>query len=66
MLRHFQPAARSLLFFADPIQKPSLIGQDANNPRVKQSKSDRMDVVLPDQKIGCNFLRSRKSFSQNI
>ncbi|MEH2441896.1 hypothetical protein [Nostoc sp.] len=51
--------------FADRIQKPLLIGQDANDPRVKQSESDRMDMVLPDQKIGCTFLRSQKSLSPN-
>ncbi|XWK89817.1 MAG: S9 family peptidase [Phormidium sp.] len=34
--------ARSPLFFCDRIQKPLLIGQGANDPRVKQSESDQI------------------------
>ncbi|RCJ19382.1 peptidase S9 [Nostoc sp. ATCC 43529] len=34
--------SRSPLFFADKIQKPLLIGQGANDPRVKQSESDQI------------------------
>ncbi|WP_375472043.1 S9 family peptidase [uncultured Nostoc sp.] len=34
--------SRSPLFFADRIQKPLLIGQGANDPRVKQSESDQI------------------------
>ncbi|MBN3946145.1 MAG: S9 family peptidase [Nostoc sp. NMS7] len=34
--------SRSPLFFADQIQKPLLIGQGANDPRVKQSESDQI------------------------
>jgi dipeptidyl aminopeptidase/acylaminoacyl peptidase len=34
--------SRSPLFFADRIQKPLLIGQGANDPRVKQAESDRI------------------------
>ena len=34
--------ARSPLFFIDRIQKPLLIGQGANDPRVKQSESDQI------------------------
>jgi dipeptidyl aminopeptidase/acylaminoacyl peptidase len=34
--------ARSPLFFCDRIQKPLLIGQGANDPRVKQAESDQI------------------------
>ena len=34
--------ARSPLFFADRIQKPLLIGQGANDPRVKQAESEQI------------------------
>ncbi|MEH2360186.1 S9 family peptidase [Nostoc sp.] len=34
--------SRSPLFFADRIQKPLLIGQGANDPRVKQAESDQI------------------------
>ncbi|MEH2068369.1 MAG: S9 family peptidase [Nostoc sp.] len=34
--------SRSPLFFVDKIQKPLLIGQGANDPRVKQSESDQI------------------------
>jgi len=34
--------SRSPLFFIDRIQKPLLIGQGANDPRVKQSESDQI------------------------
>ncbi|MBE8969491.1 S9 family peptidase [Nostocales cyanobacterium LEGE 12452] len=34
--------SRSPFFFADRIQKPLLIGQGANDPRVKQSESDQI------------------------
>ncbi|MBE8988267.1 S9 family peptidase [Nostoc sp. LEGE 12450] len=34
--------SRSPLFFVDRIQKPLLIGQGANDPRVKQSESDQI------------------------
>ncbi|MDF5708028.1 MAG: S9 family peptidase [Nostoc sp. S4] len=34
--------SRSPLFFADKIQKPLLIGQGANDPRVKQAESDQI------------------------
>lgn len=34
--------ARSPLFYADQIQKPLLIGQGANDPRVKQAESEQI------------------------
>jgi dipeptidyl aminopeptidase/acylaminoacyl peptidase len=34
--------ARSPLFFIDRIQKPLLIGQGANDPRVKQAESEQI------------------------
>ncbi|MFN6539345.1 MAG: S9 family peptidase [Nostoc sp. EkiNYC01] len=42
--------SRSPLFFADKIQKPLLIGQGANDPRVKQSESDQ--IVKAMQQAG--------------
>ncbi|MEH2465996.1 alpha/beta hydrolase family protein [Nostoc sp.] len=42
--------SRSPLFFVDRIQKPLLIGQGANDPRVKQSESDQ--IVNAMQKAG--------------
>ncbi|MBE9226387.1 S9 family peptidase [Phormidium sp. LEGE 05292] len=38
--------ARSPLFFIDRIQKPLLIGQGANDPRVKQSESDQIVAAM--------------------
>jgi dipeptidyl aminopeptidase/acylaminoacyl peptidase len=38
--------SRSPLFFADRIQKPLLIGQGANDPRVKQSESDQIVAAM--------------------
>jgi len=42
--------SRSPLFFIDRINKPLLIGQGANDPRVKQSESDQ--IVEAMQKAG--------------
>ncbi|MCL1473014.1 alpha/beta hydrolase family protein [Argonema antarcticum] len=42
--------SRSPLFFIDRIKKPLLIGQGANDPRVKQSESDQ--IVEAMQKAG--------------
>ena len=42
--------SRSPLFFIDRIQKPLLIGQGANDPRVKQAESDQ--IVEAMQKAG--------------
>jgi dipeptidyl aminopeptidase/acylaminoacyl peptidase len=38
--------SRSPLFFIDRIQKPLLIGQGANDPRVKQAESDQIAAAM--------------------
>jgi dipeptidyl aminopeptidase/acylaminoacyl peptidase len=38
--------SRSPLFFADHIQKPLLIGQGANDPRVKQAESEQIVAAM--------------------
>lgn len=38
--------SRSPLFFADQIQKPLLIGQGANDPRVKQAESEQIVAAM--------------------
>lgn len=38
--------SRSPLFFADQIEKPLLIAQGANDPRVKQAESDRIVAAM--------------------
>lgn len=38
--------ARSPLFFADKIQSPLLIGQGANDPRVKQAESEQIVAAM--------------------
>lgn len=38
--------SRSPLFFIDQIQKPLLIGQGANDPRVKQAESDQIAAAM--------------------
>jgi dipeptidyl aminopeptidase/acylaminoacyl peptidase len=38
--------SRSPLFFVDKIQRPLLIGQGANDPRVKQAESDQIVAAL--------------------
>lgn len=48
--------ARSPLFFADQIRKPLLIGQGANDPRVKQSESDQIVAALRSAKIPVEYL----------
>ncbi|MBI4785398.1 MAG: S9 family peptidase [Oscillatoriophycideae cyanobacterium NC_groundwater_1537_Pr4_S-0.65um_50_18] len=40
--------SRSPLFFIDRIQKPLLIGQGANDPRVKQPESDQIVQAMRD------------------
>ena len=39
--------SRSPLFFANRIQKPLLIAQGANDPRVKQAESDQIVEAMP-------------------
>lgn len=66
---------RSPLFRADRIQRPLLIGQGANDPRVKQAEADQIVDAMRDKKIpvtyalypdeGHGFARpeNRKSFN---
>jgi len=66
---------RSPLFRADRIQRPLLIGQGANDPRVKQAEADQIVGAMTDKKIpvtyalypdeGHGFARpeNRKSFN---
>lgn len=42
---------RSPLTFVDKIKKPLLIGQGANDPRVKQSEADQIVKAMQDKKI---------------
>jgi dipeptidyl aminopeptidase/acylaminoacyl peptidase len=54
----------SILFYADRIQKPLLIGRGANAPRVKQAESEQIvdamrqanrpveDILYPDEGHG--------------
>lgn len=67
--------SRSPLFFVDKIQKPLLIGQGANDPRVKQSESDQIVnamqgknipvtyVLFPDEGHGFARPENRMSFN---
>ncbi|MFH1109516.1 MAG: S9 family peptidase [Planctomycetota bacterium] len=47
---------RSPLTFADRIKKPLLIGQGANDPRVKQSESDQIVKAMQDKKIPVTYV----------
>jgi dipeptidyl aminopeptidase/acylaminoacyl peptidase len=44
-------AERSPLTYADRIRKPLLIGQGANDPRVKQSESDQIVTAMKEKGI---------------
>jgi dipeptidyl aminopeptidase/acylaminoacyl peptidase len=48
--------ARSPLNRADKIKKPLLIGQGANDPRVKQAESDQIVKSLRDKKIPVTYV----------
>lgn len=48
--------SRSPLPYADRIQKPLLIGQGANDPRVKQAESDRIVQAMKDKNIPVTYL----------
>ena len=43
--------SRSPLFFTDKIKRPLLIGQGANDPRVKQAEADQIVKAMNDKKI---------------
>ncbi len=49
-------AQRSPLTFTDRIKKPLLIGQGANDPRVKQSESDQIVKAMQDKKIPVTYV----------
>ena len=46
----------SPLFFVDNIQKPLLIGQGANDPRVKQSESDQIVKAMQEKNIPVTYV----------
>lgn len=48
--------SRSPLFFVDKIQKPLLIGQGANDPRVKQSESDQIVKAMQEKNIPVTYV----------
>jgi len=48
--------ARSPLFKADKIKKPLLIGQGANDPRVKQAESDQIVKAMRDNKLPVEYI----------
>ncbi|MBH8564498.1 S9 family peptidase [Nostoc sp. CENA67] len=48
--------SRSPLFFADRIQKPLLIGQGANDPRVKQAESDQIVEALRQANLPVQYI----------
>ena len=47
---------RSPLSYADQIKKPLLIGQGANDPRVKQAESDQIVQAMQDANIPVTYL----------
>ena len=48
--------SRSPLFFVDKIQRPLLIGQGANDPRVKQAESDQIVTAMKSKNIPVTYL----------
>ena len=48
--------SRSPLFFVDNIKKPLLIGQGANDPRVKQSESDQIVNAMQGKNIPVTYV----------
>jgi dipeptidyl aminopeptidase/acylaminoacyl peptidase len=48
--------SRSPLIFVDKIQKPLLIGQGANDPRVKQSESDQIVNAMKEKNIPVTYV----------
>lgn len=48
--------SRSPLTFVDSIRKPLLIGQGANDPRVKQSESDQIVKAMKEKNIPVTYL----------
>ncbi|HEY7751167.1 MAG TPA: S9 family peptidase [Ignavibacteriaceae bacterium] len=48
--------SRSPLTFVDKIKKPLLIGQGANDPRVKQSESDQIVSAMKEKNIPVSYV----------
>ncbi|MBD2777206.1 alpha/beta hydrolase family protein [Iningainema tapete] len=48
--------SRSPLFFIDRIQKPLLIGQGANDPRVKQAESDQIVNAMRQRNLPVEYV----------
>lgn len=48
--------SRSPLFKVDAIQRPLLIGQGANDPRVKQAESDQIVAAMQEKKIPVTYV----------
>ncbi len=48
--------ARSPLTFVDSIQKPLLIGQGANDPRVKQTEADQIVKAMQEKNIPVTYV----------
>lgn len=48
--------SRSPLFFVDKINKPLLIGQGANDPRVKQTESDQIVKAMQGKNIPVSYV----------
>lgn len=48
--------SRSPLFFVDKINKPLLIGQGANDPRVKQSEADQIVNAMQEKNIPVSYV----------
>lgn len=48
--------SRSPLFFVDKIKKPLLIGQGANDPRVKQAEADQIVKAMNERKIPVTYM----------
>jgi dipeptidyl aminopeptidase/acylaminoacyl peptidase len=49
-------AGRSPLTYVDRIEKPLLIGQGANDPRVRQAESDQIVQAMQDANIPVTYL----------
>jgi len=48
--------SRSPLFFVDKITRPLLIGQGANDPRVKQAEADQIVAAMNEKKIPVTYM----------
>ena len=48
--------SRSPLFLVDAIQRPLLIGQGANDPRVKQAEADQIVAAMQEKNIPVTYV----------